>query len=116
MPTRPVVRARGLRKSQTGAEARLWRIVRGRGFEALKFRRQVPIGNYVADFACLERRLIIELDGGIHDAPFYDREAQNRREAWFLGQGFRLLRFTNSEVETYPNRVLQRLLEALGGG
>ena len=68
--------ARKLRRDMTEAEAMLWRGLRGRGIGA-KFRRQVPIGPYVADFACTAMQLIVELDGASHDAPeniLHDRE------------------------------------------
>ena len=58
--------ARQLRQNSTDAERRLWSRLRGRRFSAYKFRRQAPVGEYIADFICYERRLIIELDGGQH--------------------------------------------------
>jgi very-short-patch-repair endonuclease len=87
--------------------------LRGRQFEGLKFRRQAPIGRYIVDFACLERRLIVELDGGIHDAPFRDPERDRIRDAWLAREGYRVLRFRNGEVENNLNAVLDRIRKAL---
>jgi very-short-patch-repair endonuclease len=61
-------RARELRKVMTPAEKMLWQQLRGRGLNGLKFRRQHPLGNLIVDFYCAEHRLVIEVDGGIHDA------------------------------------------------
>jgi len=68
-------------------------VIRGRRLAGFKFRRQVPIGPYVADFACLRHRLIVEADGPLHD-PGHDA----RRDAWLSTRGFRVLRFTNAEI------------------
>ncbi len=87
--------AKKLRKEMTDVEKRLWFRLRDRRLENLKFRRQMPIGPYVADFICLEQRVIVELDGGQH-AEQADSDAQ--RTAWLNGQGFKVLRFWNNEV------------------
>jgi very-short-patch-repair endonuclease len=78
----------------TDAEHALWRILRNRQFEGTKFRRQVPIGPYIADFACYGARLIIEADGGQHSESSRDAI----RDAWFAAQGFRVLRFWNNDI------------------
>jgi very-short-patch-repair endonuclease len=85
----------------------LWALLRGRQTEALKFRRQVPIGAYVADFACLRHRLLVEVDG-----PFHDPERDDKRDAVLAGQGFRVLRFTTHEVMSKPELVLARIVAA----
>ncbi|MDJ0447700.1 endonuclease domain-containing protein [Methylocystis sp. JR02] len=96
-PKARFTQARSLRRNMTVAEDMLWRCLRGRGFEGLKFRRQVPIGPYIADFACLERRLIIELDGRPHEEP--EQQAHDRRrDAWFFANGWRVLRLDNERV------------------
>jgi very-short-patch-repair endonuclease len=88
-------RARGLRKNMTDAERKLWRYLRQRQLDGHKFRRQVRIGPYIADFVCLDLQIVIEVDGGQHaDARAYD----SRRDEYMLGQGFRVLRFWNNEV------------------
>ena len=96
----------------TYAETVFWKLVRGRGFEHLKFRRQVPLGPYVVDFLCRSARLVVELDGGIHDAPFYDLEKQAARDAWLQAQGFTVLRFKNSELEQRGHLVMAKIRNA----
>jgi very-short-patch-repair endonuclease len=97
----PLNRARGLRHNMTDAEHALWRILRNRQFKGTKFRRQVPIGSYIADFVCYNARLIIEADGGQHAESAYDAV----RDAWFETQGFRVLRFWNNDILQYPEGV-----------
>jgi very-short-patch-repair endonuclease len=88
-------RARSLRKNMTNAERRLWRYLRQRQLEGHKFRRQVRIGPYIADFACLQSLIVVEVDGGQHaEARAYDA----RRDDDMRGQGFRVLRFWNNDV------------------
>ena len=82
--------ARTLRKNLTDAEKRLWQKINRRQIGAFKFRRQHPIGEYIVDFVCLERHLIVELDGGQHAAQVaYD----DQRTAWLKSRGYRVLRF-----------------------
>ncbi len=91
--------ARTLRKASTDAEAKLWQGLRARQLNGYKFRRQVPMGNYVADFVCLEARLIVEVDGGQHaERSDYDEA----RTDWLHAQGFCVLRFWNNEVLQEP--------------
>ena len=104
-------RARQLRKDSTQAELTLWRHVRGRQLAGWKFRRQVPLGQYIVDFVCFERRLIVELDGGHHqDQAVYD----NHRTEWLESQGFRVLRFWNNEVLGQLEAVGQAILRSAG--
>lgn len=83
-----------MRREMTEAEDKLWRELRSRRLDRIKFRRQVPIGPYIADFACLDARLIVELDGTQHAESRRDaiRDAELKR------RGFRVLRFWNDEV------------------
>ena len=107
------VRARSLRATPTDAEALLWFHLRDRRLSDHKFRRQRPIGPYFADFACLEAKLIVEVDGGQHvEAAAYDAERSRFMEA----QGYRVLRFWNNEVLTQTDSVLERVWEALESG
>ncbi|GAB3648969.1 endonuclease domain-containing protein [Ramlibacter alkalitolerans] len=100
------VRARELRKDATDAEALLWYRLRNRQLLDLKFRRQRPIGNYIADFACLEIGLVVELDGGQHAEQLaYDAQRQNDMQAL----GFRTLRFWNHEVLTETDAVMEKI-------
>jgi very-short-patch-repair endonuclease len=105
--SRQVAFARRLRGQAPSTEQLLWRLLRDRRLDGLKFRRQLPVGRYVADFACLRHRLIVEADGPHHDQA---RDAQ--RDAWLHGQGFRVLRFRNEQL-SYPDRVLGQILEAI---
>ena len=104
-------RSRDLRRSATEVENRLWRHLRARRLEAFKFRRQRPIGAYIVDFVCLERGLIVELDGGQHaeERKAYDE----RRDACLRRAGYRVLRFWNNEVVENIEGVLQTIDTAL---
>jgi very-short-patch-repair endonuclease len=88
------------------AEAKLWELLRGRRLEGLKFRRQVPIGRYVADFVCYRHRLIIEADG-----PFHEDDTE--RDAWLRSQGFRILRFPNAMIAGDKGAVLGAIQRAI---
>jgi type I restriction enzyme R subunit len=84
--------ARRLRSDMTGAEAHLWKMLRGRQFEGLKFRRQVPVAGSIADFLCPELKLIVELDGGIHRL----RQVEDaERDLKLAEAGFTVLRSGN---------------------
>jgi very-short-patch-repair endonuclease len=89
------IKARYLRKNLTDAEQALWRDIRNRQLYGYKFRRQAPIGKYIVDFVCFEKRLIVELDGGQHAAQ---RDEDNRRSKWLESQGFKVLKFWNHDV------------------
>jgi very-short-patch-repair endonuclease len=110
-----LTQARRLRRAMTVAETMLWRGLRNRGIGA-KFRRQVPVGPYVADFLCIDARLIVELDGPPHEEAeqhFLD----TRRDVWLVTQGWQVLRFSNDIVIGGGNIVLeeiQRAVEAAG--
>lgn len=99
--------ARRMRSAPSTEERTLWALLRGRRLEGLKFRRQVPIGPYVADFLCLRHRLIVEADG-----PFHDPESDQRRDAWLAGQGFHVLRFGNQLIHHHSEQVLAAILQA----
>lgn len=90
-------RARNLRKNQTEAENKLWYFLRNRRFFHLKFKRQHPIGNYIADFYCHEQAIIIEVDGG-HHAEEMQRTHDDERTAFLKEQGYRVIRFWNNDV------------------
>jgi very-short-patch-repair endonuclease len=103
-------RARTMRHEPTEAERVMWNQLRSRRFEGLKFRRQFPIGRYIADFVCFSPRVVIECDGGQHADNTYDAE----RDAWFEAQGFRVLRFWNDAVVNETDGVVDTLLATLG--
>lgn len=109
MTSEPRHFARSLRARATPAEHILWQALRGRRFRGLKFRRQVPLSIYTVDFLCLERKLVIELDGVQHDwHGDYDRERTMEIEA----MGFAVLRLANSLVLTDLDEALGRIGEA----
>jgi very-short-patch-repair endonuclease len=102
--------ARELRREQTDAERRLWNVLRDRQVLNLKFRRQHPIGNYIADFCCLEKGLIIELDGSQHvEQAAYDAE----RTKWLNSQGFQVLRFWNDDVLLGIDGIVERIRNSI---
>jgi len=98
--------ARQLRKQPTEAELRLWSRLRRRQLDGHRFRRQSPFGRYVADFLCLEMRLIIEVDGGQHDGNGAQDAARTR---WFEAQGFTVIRFWNNDVLSNTAGVIQSI-------
>ena len=103
-------KARKLRKNLTEAERTLWRYLRLRQFDGNKLRRQQPIGRYIVDFVCLEKKLIVEVDGGQHsEQVVYDSE----RNEWLERQGFRILRFWNNQVLKEIDAVKERIMEEL---
>jgi len=102
-------RARIFRKAQmTNAEQLLCDEVRSRRFNGLKFRRQAPLGPYIVDFLCVEKRLVIELDGKSHEGrESYDE----RRTAYLAEHGLLVLRFPNDDVENDTEDVLRRIAD-----
>ena len=104
--------ARRLRRDITDAERKLWYCLRARRFSGYKFRRQHPIGPYVADFACVALKLVIELDGGQHgEDSNIDRDMA--RTELIVGRGFRVLRFCNHEVLQNLDAVASAIENAL---
>jgi very-short-patch-repair endonuclease len=103
-------RARALRKNPTEVEKLLWYRLRMWQIDGYKFRRQQPIGNYIADFVCFEKRLIVELDGGQHAVQSgYDAE----RDGWLRAEGFTVLRFWNNDLLKNLNGVTEKIFETL---
>jgi very-short-patch-repair endonuclease len=103
-------RARELRTASTDAERHLWKHLRRRRLLGFRFRRQVPIAGYIADFACVEAHLVVELDGGQHQlAMVYDAN----RDAAIRASGYRVLRFWNNQVLNQTDSVLQSIAEFL---
>ena len=102
--------ARELRSNATEAERLLWRFLRNRNLSGYRFRRQVPLGPYVADFACLRARLFVEIDGSQHDEHLLDELERTHHLARL---GFRVIRFWNNEVLLETEAVLESILEAL---
>jgi adenine-specific DNA-methyltransferase len=100
--------AKKLRREQTDVERKLWLALRNRQFHGCKFRRQQPVGPYVADFVCFESQLIIELDGGQHglnESIVYDQA----RTRYLEKDGFQVLRFFNRELNDNFDGVLEAI-------
>ncbi|CAN2535040.1 putative+protein [Methylocapsa aurea] len=116
MPTRvsksKTAFARRLRREMTNAEEILWRSLRNSGLDGLKFRRQVPIGNYVADFLSTEHRLIVELDGRPHEQDD-QRRHDAIRDKWLRDNGYQILRLANDLVIGGGNIPLEWIREAI---
>ncbi|MCA6123188.1 endonuclease domain-containing protein [Bradyrhizobium sp. WSM 1704] len=104
-------RARQLRRTMTRAETLLWRHLKADRLAGLNFRRQAPIGNYIADFVAHSCKLIVEVDGESHD--FEERiRRDERRDAWLASRGYRVLRFTNDDVTKNLEGVALSIAEA----
>ncbi|MFE0500518.1 endonuclease domain-containing protein [Lysobacter soli] len=96
---------RRLRNAMTDAERRLWPVLRGKQLDGCKFRRQHPYYRYILDFVCLERRLVIEVDGGQHAGSQHDAQ----RDRFLAEGGFRVLRFWNNDVLTQTQAVAETI-------
>ena len=102
--------ARNLRTNRTEAEQHLWSRIRRGQLNGYYFRRQRPVGPYIADFACLNPRLIVELDGSQHaEHP----ERDQTRDAYLRTQGYQVLRFDNHKALTQTEAVLETILNTL---
>jgi adenine-specific DNA-methyltransferase len=102
--------AREMRSKMTDAEALLWMLLRNRRIAGAKFRRQHPVGRYILDFYCDEKKLGIELDGGQHgEAVKYDE----KRGEWLRLQGIRILRFWNNQMLAETEAVLEAIYQAI---
>ncbi|MEX2127478.1 MAG: DUF559 domain-containing protein [Xanthobacteraceae bacterium] len=109
VPSRRRSNARKLRRELTDAERALWRLLRDRRLAGYKFRRQTPFKNYILDFVCYERRLVIEVDGGQH----VDSQSDRVRDADLASEGFTVVRYWNSDVLANAEGVLVDLLARL---
>jgi very-short-patch-repair endonuclease len=108
VPSKLRSNARALRKNSTDAERILWSELRDHRLNGAGFRRQVPLGNYIADFICHAATLVIELDGGQHFSNQAER-ADAARSAAIEAQGFHVLRFSNHDVMTNRAGVLETI-------
>lgn len=105
-----IAKARILRGQLTDAERALWRRLRRRQLHGHKFRRQHPRGSYILDFVCLEKKLVVEVDGGQHALQ---TEHDSIRDEWLQRGGFRVLRFWNTQVLKEMDAVLEEISRAL---
>ena len=101
--------ARQMRREPTADELKFWYQVRDRRLEGFKFKRQVPIGPFIADFVCIERRIIVEIDGGQHSGSMRDE----KRDAFLSSEGYRVMRFWNADVLTNMSGVIDMVIAAL---
>lgn len=101
--------ARALRRNATDVERIMWRLLRDRRLSGVKFRRQVPIGPFIADFASIKYRIVVELDGGQHAESASDA----RRDTFLAAEGWRVLRFWNSDAMSNREGVLESIMQAL---
>jgi very-short-patch-repair endonuclease len=101
--------AKTLRHALTEAERDLWQLLRSRQLSNIKFRRQVPLGPWIADFVCFEHMLIVEADGSQHADSRHD----DGRDADLRSRGFRILRCWNNDIFVNPNGVLERIFETI---
>ncbi len=102
--------AREMRSKMTDAESLLWMLLRNRRIADAKFRRQHPVGRYILDFYCDEKKLGVELDGGQHgEAVAYDE----KRGAWLQLQGIKVLRFWNNQMLAETEAVMEAIYQAL---
>jgi primosomal protein N' (replication factor Y) len=103
-------RSRDLRRNQTDVERILWRYLKGRQVNGWRFRRQHPIPPYIADFACIEAKLIVEADGGQHAESQRDAVRDRRLQ----GEGWRILRFWNVDILKNMSGVIETIMAELG--
>jgi very-short-patch-repair endonuclease len=104
-----IQRAKTLRSAMTNAEIHLWQRIRQRQIAGLRFRRQVPIAEYIVDFACVERKIVIEIDGSQH----MDRDSDRYRDQQLSSRGWQVLRFWNNEVLVRTDAVLEAIYQAV---
>ena len=104
--------ALAMRNQPTEAEALLWDVLKGKQLDDYKFRRQHIIGSYIADFICLKKGLIIEIDGLIHQLP-ENKASDEERTEWLNEQGYRVIRYTNTEVLSNLDAVLESIKKTL---
>ena len=105
--------ARFLRKNMTPQERKLWQIIRNRQFYGLKFLRQYVLGKYIVDFICMEKKIIIELDGGQHNEDkniIYDQD----RTEYLKAKRFTVVRFWNNEIDNNIDGVYLELESVMG--
>jgi len=108
----PISQARALRQNETEPEQILWSWLRNNQLNGVKIRRQQPIGNYIVDFVCFEKKLIIEIDGGQHNED-QSIEKDKERTRSLQSEGFRVIRFWHTDVLTNIDGVIMHIRKAL---
>ncbi len=107
------LKARELRKNMTPQEIKLWQIIRNKQFYGYRFLRQYPIGNYIVDFVCISKKIVIEIDGGKHNQQkniVYDKN----RTKYIESCGFSVIRFWNNEIDDNLDGVYLKLMDLFG--
>jgi uroporphyrinogen-III synthase len=104
-----IARARDLRQTETASEQAAWRLLRNLRLKGFKFRRQHPVGQYIVDFCCPQRRLIIELDGSVHGQPSQAKR-DTMRDARLRRMGYKVARFPNGMVLAAPELFVEKVL------
>jgi len=94
----------------TEPEKKLWRLLRDRRLQGVKFRRQSPVGLYIVDFLCIEHKLIVELDGSQH----IESSRDSRRDAWLAANGYRVRRFWNDDVLRQQQSIIETIAAECG--
>ena len=108
-----IEKSRELRKNMTFQERKLWNIIKNRQFFNYRFRRQFPIGSYIVDFICREKKIIIEIDGGQHNEQI-NIEYDNKRTKYLKSEGYNVIRFWNNEIDNNIEGVYERLKHVFG--
>ena len=99
-----------LRKNMTDQERKIWNIIRSRQFYGYRFLRQYVVGNYIVDFICREKNIVIEIDGGQHNQKS-DIEYDNARTNYLNSRGYKVIRFWNNEIDNDLTGVFYKLKE-----
>ena len=105
-----IEKSRELRKNMTSQERKLWSIIKNRQFFGYRFRRQFPIGQYIVDFICREKKIIIEIDGGQHN-EIKNIQYDNKRTEYLISEGYKVIRFWNNDVDKNIGGVYEKLKE-----
>lgn len=114
IPSKTRQRAKQLRTERTRAEAEMWNMLRDFRPRGARFRRETPIGPYIADFAWLSKRIVVEVDGDSHETDA-GRRHDHARDRWMEGQGYLVLRFDNADVLDAQDHVFLTIEKAIEG-
>ncbi len=111
-----IEKSRDLRKNMTPQERKLWYIIKNRQFFGYRFRRQFPLGQYIVDFMCREKKIIIEIDGGQHN-EIKNIQYDNKRTEYLISEGYKVIRFWNNDIDKNISGVYNKLKEVfeIGG-
>ena len=105
-----IEKSRDLRKNMTPQERKLWYIIKNRQFFGYRFRRQFPLGQYIVDFICRAKKIIIEIDGGQHN-EIKNIQYDNKRTEYLISEGYKVIRFWNNDIDKNIGGVYEKLKE-----